>query len=51
MAKIPGVTNLDMKGGLPSELFGNLSQSNFYEVYITTDWVSGEWDEKFPCKS
>lgn len=42
MANIPErVTNLDMKGGLPSELFGNLSQSNFYEVYITTDWTSG----------
>lgn len=47
MAKIPGVTNLDMKGGLPSELFGNLSQSNFYEVYITTDWVSGEGMKNF----
>jgi len=47
MAKVPGVTNLDMKGGLPSELFGNLSQSNFYEVYITTDWVSGEGMKNF----
>ena len=47
MAKIPGVTNLDMKGGLPSELFGNLSQSNFYEVYITTDWVSGNGMKNF----
>ena len=47
MANVPGITNLKMGGGVPSELFGNLSQSNFYEVYITTDWSSEEGMKKF----
>lgn len=45
MASIPPISDITMSNA--KSYFGRLAQSNYYELYITTDWANGQGMKKF----